>query len=39
MNGGIRKKMTFEDNFNWEYACWVKNHPKAWRRKKEHNNV
>lgn len=30
LKGNIHKKMTFEDKFDRKYACWVKNHPKAW---------
>jgi len=31
MKGNIHKKATFEDKFDRKYACWVKNHRKAWR--------
>ena len=31
MKGNMHKKMTFEDKFDRKHACWVKNHPKAWR--------
>lgn len=30
VKGNIHKKLTFEDKFDRKYACWVKNHPKAW---------
>ena len=30
VKGKIHKKPTFEDKFDRKYACWVKNHPKAW---------
>ena len=28
--GNIHKKMTFEDKFDRNFACWVKNNRKAW---------
>ena len=31
MKNNIHKKMTFEDKFNRNFACWVVNNPKAWR--------
>lgn len=30
MKGNIHKKMTFEDKFDREFACWVQNNRKAW---------
>lgn len=24
------KKLSFEDKFSRQYACWVRNNPKAW---------
>ena len=35
--GNIHKKLTFEDRFDRWFACWVKNHPEAWRRAKRYN--
>ena len=37
MKGNIHKKETFEDKFDRKYACWVKNHNKAWKWWKRHN--
>ena len=31
MKNNIHKKMTFEDKFDRNYACWVINNRKAWR--------
>lgn len=28
--GNIHKKETFEDKFDRNFACWVKNNRKAW---------
>jgi len=28
--GNPHKKMTFEDKFSRDFACWVKNERKAW---------
>lgn len=33
----IHKKATFEDKFDREFACWVKNNPKAWHYWKKRN--
>lgn len=30
MQRGIFKKITYEDKFDRNYACWVKNNPRAW---------
>lgn len=30
MKGNIHKKETFEDKFDRNYACWVKNNRKVW---------
>ena len=30
MKGNPQKKMTYEDRFDRKYACWVRNHRKAW---------
>ena len=38
MKTTIHKKETFEDRFDRKYACWVENHPKAWRFWKRRNN-
>lgn len=27
---GIFKKLTYEDKFDRNYACWVKNNPRGW---------
>lgn len=37
MKNNIHKKMTFEDKFDRNYACWVKNNRKAWRYWKKKN--
>ena len=37
MKGNPHKKMTYEDRFDRKYACWVKNHPKAWKAYKRRN--
>lgn len=31
MKNNIHKKMTFEDKFDRKFACWIKDHRKAWR--------
>ena len=38
MKSNIHKKETFEDRFDRKWACWVENHPKAWRFWKRRNN-
>jgi hypothetical protein len=35
--GNPHKKQTFEDKFDRNYACWVKNNRKAWRFWKKRN--
>jgi hypothetical protein len=34
---GFYKKTSFEDKFDRKYACWVANHPAAWKRYKKQN--
>ena len=34
---GFYKKTSFEDKFDRKYACWVVNHPAAWKRYKQQN--
>ena len=37
MKNNIHKKETFEDKFDRNYACWVKNNRKAWMFWKKRN--
>lgn len=37
MQKGFYKKTSFEDKFDRKYACWVVNHPAAWKRYKKRN--
>lgn len=38
MKGNPHKKTTFEDRFDRNFACWVKNERKAWKFWKRRNN-